>query len=155
MDGQPVWLASVSVLRHGRRIATGDLTAPEREMVRGLLWELADGIGDESRQRLFRMNVTMCLHRAASSSEVAGLPESFNTSPAIRLAGGPVEVLWETVPGKPSTKPCEHPTRAVVVADRPDLWVPVDCERCEPCRARAEVASYIRPGATMNRENAT
>jgi hypothetical protein len=113
-------------------------------MVRQLLWELMEGVGDEARQRLFRMNVTTCLHRAATDAEVATLPESFHTSPAIGLAGGPVEVLWETVPGKPSTKPCEHPTRALVIPDRPDLWVPVDCERCEPCRARAEIPSYIR-----------
>lgn len=114
MDGQPVWLASVSVARFGRRIGTAELTAEAGQMVRQLLFDVMEGVGDLAQQRLFRMNVTTCLHRAASAAEVATLPERFHTSPAIGIAGGPVEVLWETVPGKPSTRPCEKPARRVV-----------------------------------------
>lgn len=143
MDGQPVWLASVSVVRNGRRVGTGELDADGWNIARAIVFEAMDGIGDEAQQRLFRMNVTVCLHRAARSDEVATLPERFHTSPAVGIAGGPVEVLWETVPGKPSTKPCHQPGHALVVRGRPDLWVPVDCGDCAPCRARAAVPSYV------------
>lgn len=123
----------------------------DRAIILQVLGELVDGVGDVSRQRLFRMNVGMCLHRAATGAEVATAPEWFHTSSACGLAGGPVEVLWENVPGRPSTKPCEQPTRVTVIPGRPDLWVPVDCEQCGPCRARAEVPSYVRPARPAER----
>lgn len=143
MDGQPVWLASVSVARDGRTVGAADLDDAARDLVKALLWEVMDGAGDESRQRLFRMNVTTCLHRAARADEVARVPAYFHTCEAVGLAGGPVAVLWETVPGKPSTKPCENPRRQIAIPSRPDLWIPGDCGDCEPCRARAAIPSYM------------
>lgn len=141
MDGQPVWLASVSVARDGRTVGAGDLDAEGQALVKALLWEVMNGVGDESRQRLFRMNLTTCLHRAATDDEVASVPAYFHTCDAVGLAGGPVAVLWETVPGKPSTRPCERPERMIAIPSRPDLWIPQDCGDCEPCHARADAVA--------------
>jgi hypothetical protein len=97
-----------------------------------------DGVGDPTRERLFRMNVTLCLHRAATDAEVAGQPDWFLTHPACGLAGGPVEVLWENTPGADSTKPCRSPRKMVLPGVKdPLLWIPQDCGRCKSCRARA------------------
>lgn len=145
MDGSPVWLASIS----RRSARTGWINGVERWSARVLRRmeefideEILAGVGDADRQRSFRMNVTLCRHRALTPEEVAGLPDSFHDAPAIDIAGGPVEVLWENVPTRPSTQPCESPGRYTMDAARPDLWVPVDCGRCAPCRARAQIETY-------------
>jgi hypothetical protein len=140
MDGQPVWLASVSrwispvmplaVPRWSRAV----LDEAEQRLRDALL-----GVGNNQRERLFRMNVTLCLHRAATDAEVEQQPGWFHTSKACGLAGGPVEVLWENVPGSASTKPCEHPRKRQLNPGDPLLWLPIDCGRCKPCKARAAI----------------
>lgn len=84
------------------------------------------------------MNVTTCLHRAASAEDLARVPDWFHTADPTDLAGGPVEVLWENEEGAPSTRPCHHPEQIPLDRHNPLLWVPGDCGRCEPCLARAE-----------------
>jgi hypothetical protein len=94
-------------------------------------------VGDPAQERLFRMNVTLCLHRAASIDERRQLPSWFIERPWNGLAGGPVEVLWENVPGAISTKPCHRPRKRILDPRDPLLWLPVDCGVCPPCQARA------------------
>lgn len=141
-----MWLASLSKHdQRGRIIGTGDwcwrtreLREAEQELRRAL-----EGVGDPSMERLFRMNITLCLHRAVSAEEAARLPAEWDEAPG-GLAGGPIEVLWQHgVPDLPQTKPCEAPTREVIDASRPDLWLPGDCGICAPCLGRAA----IRPAA--------
>jgi len=108
----------------------------QRRDAERLLRRLLDGVGDTTRERLFRMNVTLCLHRAATDAEVTAQPPWFLQAPGYGLAGGPVEVLSETVPGSPSTRPCIAPSRHVLEAGNPHAWIPVDCGQCEPCHAR-------------------
>jgi hypothetical protein len=137
MDGQPVWLASISRKReNGRTIYVPEWSAAQLREAQKKLRQLLDGAGDVSRERLFRMNITLCLHRAATDAEVAAAPEWFLTAKGCGLAGGPVEVLAETVPGAPSTKPCLNPRMQVIEPGNKHAWIPVDCGRCEPCRAR-------------------
>lgn len=139
MGGQPVWLASVS-----RRSVITDRFVPvvrwtpdQMSEARHLMEQALRGVGDKSRQRRFRMNVTLCLHRALTDEEVALLPGGCAFTP-VNLAGGPVEVLWETVPGGESTNPCRNPTRQPFPGEPfdPDLWLPIDCGKCPPCLAR-------------------
>lgn len=139
MSGSPVWLASVS---HESR--TTDKFSPEdRAQARAFpLWVL-QGVGNERRQRFFRMCVTTCLHRALSDKEQAALPESFHAAEALDIAGGPVEIIEETEIGAPSTWPCENPT----MIDLDELLgkqgrmrgakFAKDCGECAPCRARS------------------
>jgi hypothetical protein len=150
MDGQPVWLASISRRdRRGALVATGRWSAPDVAAARSRLERALWGVGDESRQRLFRMNITLCLHRAPTDEEVAGLPDWWHAAPATDLAGGPIEVLWESTPGAASTRPCLAPRRGLFPGAPPDLWVPLDCGRCPPCRARAAVPSYRGAGVRV------
>jgi hypothetical protein len=153
--GRPVWLASLSRRKsNGSIIATGDwlfkmgLKAEAERLVRQAL----KGVGDERFERLFRMNITYCLHRALSEDEVAGLPAAWERAPG-GLAGGPVEVLWQR--GIPddlqAAKCCENPHRMVVIPSRPDLWVPTDCGKCPPCLARAEVERGVQERAAQER----
>lgn len=137
MQGQPVWLASVSRQRpNGRMLYVPEWSPSQRRDAERQLRQVLEGVGNPSRERLFRMNVTLCLHRAATDAEVAAQPGSFLSEPGVGLAGGPVEVLSETEPGAPSTRPCEAPHRKAFVMGVPHAWLPVDCGRCEPCRAR-------------------
>jgi hypothetical protein len=155
MGGQPVWLASVSLSRGGPSLATDQLADRERQLVRELLLEALDGVGNLARQRLFRMQLTTCLHRALTDDEVRALPASFHDAPPIDLAGGPVEILWETESDRPSTKPCERVRRRIVYPTRPDLWFPEDCGACDPCRARAELGSYVGLDRALAEEGIT
>ena len=92
---------------------------------------------------MFRMNVTLCLHRAATEEEIAGLPESWHNDLS-GMAGGPVEVLWTKGCGSsPSAMPCHNPHQIIVDPKRPDLWAPGDCEECEPCLARKTLRGSI------------
>ncbi len=140
MNGQPVWLVSVSrkSVITDRFVPVVRWTPDQMSEARHLMEQVLRGVGDKQRQRRFRMNVTLCLHRALTDAEVAQLPGGCAFIP-VNLAGGPVEVLWETEPGSDSTKPCEHPIRQPFPGEPsdPDLWLPVDCGRCAPCRARA------------------
>jgi|SRR5215467_4426986 len=140
MDGQPVWLASLSRHRaNGHFIFVPDWSVSQRRDAERLLREAIEGVGDTSRERLFRMNLTLCLHRAATDAEVAAQPPWFLQAPGCGLAGGPVEVLSETVPGALSTKPCEQPMRERFGTHK-HAWLPVDCGTCGPCRARHMIA---------------
>lgn len=142
-DGGPVWLASASFRDSRGTVATGDWTEDMRRRAKRALENVLAGAGHPGHQRLFRMNVTMCLHRAASAAEVAKLKPSFWQGGG-SLAGGPVEILEERgMPGRPRELPCENPGRYVTDFRRPDLWLPVDCERCPPCLDRLAVRRDI------------
>lgn len=98
------------------------------------------GIGDESRERFFRMCITACLHRGVRADELALIPAWWHEADAVDIAGGPVEVLRSTgVPEIPSAMPCRNSGRQALDPFRSDLWIPVDCGACEPCRARQAV----------------
>lgn len=138
MNGQPVWLASISRRRNnGRFHYVPEWSAAQRREGERRLRALLDGVGDPTQERLFRMNITLCLHRAATADDIARAPAWFLTAPGRGLAGGPVEILSETVPGAASTKPCIAPGKQPLEYPHPHAWIPVDCGRCEPCRARA------------------
>lgn len=138
MNGDPVWLASVS---HVTKM-THQWSEHERARAKGLLLAVLEGVGDPKRQRLFRMCVTMCLHRALSREEIDALPPSFHEAEAIDIAGGPVEILEETEPGRPSTRPCENPKHIPIeqMVGQPTRMrgatFAMDCGVCGPCAAR-------------------
>lgn len=141
MDGVPVYLASLSRKEPliGRVLTTGRWSHGQlRDGIR-LLRGIVAGRGDVTRERIFRMNATLCLHRALNAAEIAALPAYFHEGEACDIAGGPVAVLWENVPGRPSTKPCHKPGKRLVDIRNPDLWLPEDCGRCPPCLARAAI----------------
>jgi hypothetical protein len=144
MEGQPVWLASLSrrIVAGGSATVIGTEQWSRQEITAGYdrLCRVLAGVGDPTRERLFRMNITLCLHRAATAEEVAALPADWQCALS-GMAGGPVEVLWAkgVTPG-PSAAPCESPGHLVIYPDRPDLWVPQDCGECPPCRARKIIA---------------
>jgi hypothetical protein len=148
MGGVPVLLASLSrrSTATGRTIATGLWSESVRAESAAMLRRLLGPAGNPARERLFRMNVTLCLHRALTADEVDALPAYFHADPPTDLAGGPVEVLWESERGAASTRPCEDPVRADL-GGGPLLWVPFDCGSCPPCVARA--ALFDRPKETV------
>jgi hypothetical protein len=85
------------------------------------------------------MNITMCLHRACSPREREQLPRSFYDDLG-GLAGGPVEILRvRGLSPRAAALPCEAPGHELIDPSRPDLWLPVDCRKCEPCRARLAI----------------
>lgn len=138
MKGQPVWLASISRRRdNGRVLYVPEWSASQRRDAERVLRRVVRGVGNPDRERLFRMNVTLCLHRAATDAEVRAAPPWFLTASGCGLAGGPVEILTETEIGSASTRPCEHPRRRILEPGAVHGWLPVDCGLCEPCRARA------------------
>src|SRR5262245_37115967 len=140
MRGRPVWLVSLSrrsPLRGGR-LATSLWSERTMSDSIDLLRRVLGPAGDPEHERIFRMQVTLCIPRALTADEVERLPDYFHEAEPIDLAGGPVEVLWESEPGLPSTMPCRDPERIPIDPRNPLLWFPSDCGRCEPCRARAE-----------------
>lgn len=153
MAGWPVWLASVSKrdMQRGGIVPTprwGNAgLAKAEKILRGVL----DGVGDETRERYFRLNVTACFQRALSQAEYDVLPQSWLDAPGVDTAGIPVEVLWEKgIPDIPSTKPCADPGKEFL--DRLDLnlWIPVPCGKCPSCLARAElVAKEVARAAAL------
>lgn len=147
MNGQPVWLVSVSMRRQAKNdskiIPTGEWSKTQFRAAKELAHNVLKGIGERQRERAFRMNVTFCIHRALSELEVANLDPSFNKAPG-GLAGGPVEVLWSKgIEHCTASMPCENPAKRVIVADQPELWVPIDCEQCDPCLARKKIEDSI------------
>jgi hypothetical protein len=142
MNGQPVWLASISRIRNnGTRFYVPEWSESQLRDAERRLRLVVDGVGDVTKERLFRMNVTLCLHRAATDAEVAAQPDWFLKAPGCGLAGGPVQVLSETIAGSLSTKPCEAPRKQVIDRYSVHGWIPVDCGACEPCRARSKCAA--------------
>lgn len=133
MAGQPVWLASLSRWNGPEApLLTADWSRTQIVQGAQLIDRILDGVGDRTRERLFRMNLTLCKHRACTDAEVAGLPPSWQDTKATHLAGGPIEVLWETEEGAPSTRPCEQPVRIPLGR----TWLPDDCGECATCLAR-------------------
>lgn len=149
MGGVPVLLASLSrrSTATGRTIATGLWSEAVRAESAAMLRRLFGPAGNPARERLFRMNVTLCLHRALTDDEVDALPAYFHADPPTDLAGGPVEVLWESEPGAASTRPCANPERISLDPRSPLLWIPYDCGSCAACLARAAIIERNGGGA--------
>lgn len=145
MTGSPVWLASLSRMNPitHEPIATGNWTPQTVQESRDVLMRFLGPVGNEYRQRLFRFNATLCLQRALTGEEVQRLPSYFFAEPAVDLAGGPIEVLWETEPGALTTQPCERPDHGPTAMRNPQLWIPLDCGDCPPCKARASIDRAI------------
>jgi hypothetical protein len=142
MDGWPVWLASISRRNPitGSLVATGDWTGAQMAEIEAMMDTLLDGVGDASRERCFRMCITLCRHRAISGAEHMGLPKEWHEAPAVDLAGAPVELLWtKGIPDRPAAQPCHNPRRQPIGNPFDGLYVPVDCEECETCQARMMV----------------
>jgi hypothetical protein len=141
MSGRPVWLASLSRRPAGRAEAVSTQLWSKGTMADSiaLLRRVLGPSGNPAYERVFRMQVTLCIHRALSDEELDALPFSFHASEATDLAGGPVEILEQTVDSGPSTKPCHLPTRAPLSRTDPLLWLPIDCHACPPCRARLKL----------------
>lgn len=157
MDGEPVWLASVSIRGNASRanpllpdewmiVPTGRWGPRMKAAGEEVLDKLLHGVGDDSRERCFRMNVTLCRHRALNPFEQEAVADWQSCRVARDLAGGPIEVMWtKGLEETPTTQPCESPRRALMDPRRPDLWLPEDCGRCAPCRARALVQRTGKP----------
>lgn len=147
MDGWPVWLASASVRwPNGDIVPTARWAAIGRQShgyrrVTESIDTLLGGVGDTTRQREFRMCITVCRHRALTQAEVDGLPYEWHRAVPRDIAGGPVEVLWSRgVPDVPSVRPCEQPRRVPLPGHTfvtSEMYFPQDCGVCEPCIARA------------------
>jgi hypothetical protein len=141
MEGRPVWLASVSYRPDHRPKATGRW--PQRILDRAtrMTEEMLEGVGDESREVLFRMNVTLCRHRGLTDDEEAALPASFHDFCPTDTAGTAVELLWRRGVTSMAVEPCENPGRDPLPGNPdPDLWIPRACGRCPTCRARESAA---------------
>ena len=137
-----MWLASVSLRdQRGRIIGTADWTRKMWKHAEDCLrFDALGGIGDQSRERFFRMCITACLHRGVRNDELALIPTWWHEAEAIDIAGGPVEVLSsQGVPEIASAMPCKDPGHRPLVPGRLDLWFPIDCGECEPCLARLNV----------------
>ena len=142
MSGRPVWLASVSRWNAwtGTPIYTAQWEGRDRSRMLDVLHAVLGEAGEPERERCFRMNLTMCLHRAVSDAELAVIPASWHAAPPVHMAGGPVEVLWSKgVEDTPSTKPCKRPGREPFSG----TWLPIDCGRCGPCRARRAIEQEV------------
>ena len=153
MNGWPVWLASASLWdpRTREPIHTGDWTTKQRARMTNVLRELLGPVGDPSRERCFRMCLTLCLHRAVSDEEAAKAACDWRGKPPRDLAGGPVEVLWHRgVPSVPSCQPCRNPIKTPLDPRRPDLYFPDDCGRCDTCLERTRVRAEALLSAGYN-----
>ena len=132
-----MWLASVS-LRDitGALVPTAYWNAVNRGNASTLLDSVLRGLGDETRQRQFRMPVTFCRHRAVTEREEAGLPKWWRDAPPCDLAGPPLEVMWtKGIKESLSLQPCADPGRAPL-GDDPDIYLIVPCGACPSCKAR-------------------
>lgn len=140
MGGVPVWLASYSLRNKKGMLVTTDLfDAVQRRRARDVLLQALAGVGDVNRFRLFRMQVTTCLHRALTDEERDAICACPLGRPRY-IAGLPVEIIEERgVPDIPSTRPCLTPSRRPLDPKNARAWLPVGCGTCEPCRARAEI----------------
>lgn len=143
MQGRPVWLASLSRRdSKGDILATGTWTPGQVSESTALLRQALTGVGDGGKERLFGMNITLCLHRGCTAQEVARLPAEWHSA-QWGMAGVPVEVLWQNIPVTPASQPCEFPRRLQQMPGRPDLWLPEGCGVCNSCLARAALRQSI------------
>lgn len=144
MGGLPVWLVSVSYRPFGIIKGTEQWSEGDFKKAEALAHRVLEGIGDSEKERAFRMNITFCIHRAVSREEIDNLPGSYCDLPG-GLAGGPVEVLWSRgIKHTVSAMPCVNPHRKIINWSRLDLWVPEDCQMCEPCLARLAIEGSMR-----------
>lgn len=149
-----MWLASVALRDSAGEIIGNATWTPEmwRYAEMTLTSTVLGGVGDRRRERLFRMNITLCLHRGVTPQELRRLPAWWHEADAVNLAGGPIEVLWSRgLPRTLSAEPCDNPTHRTLPPNgrqpRPDLWVPEDCGRCPSCVAR--IAAQAAPGCAL------
>src|SRR4051794_27682188 len=121
MGGQPVWLVSISRRDHSTQklIPTGRWDEVQKRRAIDLMKKVLGPLGDKSKERHFRMNATLCIHRALSADEVAQLPDEFTCAPALDIAGGPVAILWESEEGAISTRPCANPEHMILDPKQP------------------------------------
>lgn len=134
-----MWLVSVSLRERERIVPTEVWTADDRLWIAEKVIDMVlDGRGDKEREREFRMNITLCRHRAASDGELDQLPCDWKGR-GRDIAGGPVAVLWSSpaMPTSPGVMPCEAPRKRQIPALNDErLWIPIDCGSCEPCQVR-------------------
>jgi hypothetical protein len=142
-----VWLASVS-LRDSRDniIGTSKWTPRHWQHARKLLSDVVlNGCGDLERERMFRMCITLCLHRGLRPDELASIPDWWHQARATDLAGGPLEIIYSKgISDIESAKPCHNPRQQLIDMRRLDLWLPLDCGQCPPCVARQNVRCPVR-----------
>ena len=153
MQGRPVWLASVSKRDLKRQVIIPNTRWPKwmKDVAKQTLWQALKDVGDKEKGwRMFRMNITYCLHVAVSDHELELLPGVWQDQPGGALAGGPVAVLDAGNCGTaPSVLPCENPGHeALPMAPGnrypdPDMWFPRDCGLCEPCLDRIRIEEMI------------
>jgi len=153
MQGRPVWLASVSKRDLRKQVIIPNTRWPKwmKDVAKQTLWQALKDVGDKDLGwRLFRMNITYCLHVAVSDHELELLPGVWQDQPGGALAGGPVAVLDAGNCGTaPSVLPCENPGHeALPMAPGnrypdPDMWFPRDCGLCEPCLDRIRIEEMI------------
>ena len=126
---------------------TREWSSTERKAAWKVLRAALTGVGDGARwERMFRMDVTMCLHRGLSDEEMERLPT--RGCPTSHLAGGPVEVFYSRgIPdGLLSCDPCDNPQGQRLAGPNHkhpnpwDLYVYEDCRFCGPCLQRMQIA---------------
>lgn len=138
-----MWLCSVSLAPNGVTKATAKWNLSEFLAAEQIAHKALAGVGNPEQERAFRMNITFCIHRALNDDEIEKLPETWECSPG-GLAGGPVAIIWTRgIPHRPAAMPCENPGRMIINKLRPDLWVPEDCEKCDPCLSRKQIQECI------------
>lgn len=147
MQGRPVWLASVSKRNRQGIIPNTRWGAYHRREAVDLLKTVLDGVGDPDRGwRLFRMQITYCMHLACSVSEIELLPDEWETIKGSALAGGPVEILDSGhCATTPSVMPCERPAKGRIPTPSfdADVWIPLDCGLCPPCLDRISIKAGL------------
>lgn len=123
----------------------------QKKASRQALWQVLRNVGDRAKGwRLFRMNITYCLHLAVSDEELEVLGPQWMDQPGGALAGGPVQVLdFGNCGTAPSVLPCENPGHEMLpmapgqVEIDPDMWLPRDCGICEPCLDRTSKEQLV------------
>lgn len=136
MEGYPAWMASLCLRGPRGIIHTARYTMEQMLQSRQVLYRALEKAGDPSRERLFRANACLYLHRCTSTDEQARLPHCETSFPAAL----PIQVLYtKGLPPIPSTDPCADPRRHILDPRRPDLWLPEDCGACVSCLARDRV----------------
>lgn len=136
MQGQPVWLASVSFWRGDNPLKPAE-TRLDRQARTALRMLLAD-VGNEDHERGFAMPLTFCAHRAATVDEVTAHCDLSRQQP-LALAGHAMRILWvsEDCPPALSAMPCDaNGTKRDLTLGFP-VELPSDCGQCASCRARA------------------
>jgi hypothetical protein len=94
-------------------------------------------------ERMFRMCMTLCFHRALSAEEIAGLPPYFINSRPRDFAGGPLETfLTKGIPELPTLQPCERPKKHYLDMDC-TMYTVDDCGLCRPCKARLALSAFV------------